>query len=532
MFRLMIKKILFTFLFLIYSILCYSQAPSIQWAKCLGGTESDRSYSVIQTDDGGYVIAGVTLSPNGDVTGLHSGLDDMWIIKLDSLGGMVWKKCLGGSVAEGASAIRQTFDGGFIISGYATSNDFDVAGGGFNGPLEDYWIVKTDSQCNIQWQKCFGGTSLDWAKGILQTRDSNFVIAGWAESTDGGIDTSYGGADAWIIKYNNTGNLLWKKMYGGSASDYIFSITESNTGSLYLAGMTTSNDINVNGNHGGEDAWALKLDANGNLVWQKCIGGSAGDALSTVIMNSIGQIVLIGGTVSNDGDITGNHGSGDALVVVLDTSGSIIWQNCYGGFGGDGGNSGSFTSDSGLVLAIGTNSYDNFVTCNNGLVDFYILKLDSIGNIQWDKCLGGTQDEEPLSIIQTRDQGYIISGYTLSNDFDVSGNHSAFNEWDIWVVKLAPLGLEIEANEKSIDYVVRFNSLNNLDISFYSDYSEDLSVQIFDLAGKLVLDRLIKTEAGVNKKNLKTQYLSAGFYFVRLVTKHGSVTKKISLSAN
>ena len=141
---------------IILSDYSFGQAPVIEWSKCYGGYDYDAANDIIQTDDGGYLVTGKTMSLTGDVVGLHDDFgagNDVWLIKLDSLGTLEWQRCLGGSIDEYGYSIEKTFDGGYIIGGTASSDDYDVTGRAY-GINEDYWFIKIDSACSIKWQKC------------------------------------------------------------------------------------------------------------------------------------------------------------------------------------------------------------------------------------------------------------------------------------------------------------------------------------------------------------------------------------------
>ncbi|MBK5286119.1 MAG: hypothetical protein JJE25_12025, partial [Bacteroidia bacterium] len=168
------KKIITLIVAIVFWVNGFAQAPAIQWQKCLGGTGDDRANSIQQTSDGGYIVAGSALSNDGDVTGQH-GYGDYWVVKLDSFGTLQWQKCLGGDTMDYASSIIQTSDGGYIVAGHTRSNNGDVTG---NHGSMDYWIVKLNSTGNLQWQKCFGGTSDDRASCIRQTNDGGYIVAG------------------------------------------------------------------------------------------------------------------------------------------------------------------------------------------------------------------------------------------------------------------------------------------------------------------------------------------------------------------
>ena len=522
------------FLLLFFFDFCKAQPPNIQWAKCLGGSAADLGWSIVQLKDGGFVVAGVTTSPNnGDVSGLHTDfgpLNDMWILRLDSVGGLLWQKCLGGSIEEGAVAIKQTFDNGFIITGFASSSDYDVAGGGIHGNDYDYWIVKTDSLCNIQWQKCFGGTYYDYAKDIIQTNDSGYVVVGYVESLDGDITSSYGGQDIWVVKFNTLGNITWKKLFGGSNEDQALAVRESSDGSLIIAGSTRSSDHDISFIHPGPiDAWVLKLDSIGNLIWQKCYGGTDGEGFTSLGIDHSGNYLFVGWTYSNDGDVSGMHGSGDGWVIKTDTSGQILSQKCVGGLNGDILYSIDINSDNSYILAGWTASFDSLVMGNNGFTDYYILKTDSSENIEWYKCYGGSDLDDAYSICSTKDGGYAIVGWTFSNDGDVSGHHPPNNEWDIWVVKLFPLQDEINQAYNIADNFSCFlsKSNNQLFISYYSGVSENINVELLDITGRVLARQKVNIKSGLNTNSFPIGVLSFGNYIVRLTTKNGMVTKLV-----
>jgi hypothetical protein len=402
----------------------------IQWQKCLGGSASEFAISIQQTTDGGYITAGTTGSTDGDVSG-NNGIADAWVVKLDSSGNIQWQKCLGGSGYDSANSIQQTTDGGYIITGMTESTDGDVSGN--NGSI-DAWVVKLDSSGNIQWQKCLGGSGDDTADSIQQTTDGGYIVAGATMSTDGDVSGNNGSADAWVVKLDSSGNIQWQKCLGGSDDDQANSIQQTTDGGYIVAGATMSTDGDVSGNNGSADFWVVKLDSSGNIQWQKCLGGSDMDSAYSILQSTDGGCIVAGRTRSTDGDVSGNNGSSDAWVMKLDSSGNIQWQKCLGGSDVDSASSIQQTTDGGYILAGVTESNDGDVSGNNGLSDFWVVELDSSGNIQWQKCLGGSDEDYAGSIQQTTDGGYIVTGRTRSTDGDVSGNHGSY---DVWVVKLA-----------------------------------------------------------------------------------------------
>ena len=207
--------------------------------------------------DGGYIVAGYADSNDGDVSGNHGG-GDCWIVKLDTLGKIKWQKCLGGSGGEMAQSIQQTKDGGYIVAGYAESNDGDVTG---NHGDHDYWIVKLDNTGSIKWQKSLGGTRSDEARSIQQTGDGGYIVAGESRSNNGDVSGHRGNmlSDYWIVKLDSIGNIQKEHSFGGTSNDGANSIHQTKDGGFIIAGYTYSNDGDVRGNKGGSDYWIVKL---------------------------------------------------------------------------------------------------------------------------------------------------------------------------------------------------------------------------------------------------------------------------------
>jgi hypothetical protein len=407
----------------------FAQASSIQWQKCLGGGYDDEALSIQQTNDSGFIVAGYTMSNNGNVSGNHGNFD-YWVVKLNYLGNIQWQKCLGGTGDDYATSIQQTNDNGFIVAGYTESNNGDVSGnhGGY-----DCWVVKLDSYGDTLWTKCLGGTEWDYATSIQQTNDSGFIVAGYTKSNDGDVSGNHGDYDYWVVKLGSLGDIQWQKCLGGTNTDFAYSIQQTSDEGFIVAGETYSNNGDVSVNHGYTDFWVVKLNSLGTIQWQKCLGGSNIDGASSIQQTSDEGFIVAGTTHSNDGDVSGNHGGYDYWIVKLDSYGYIQWQKCLGGTNPDLAYSIQQTSDEGFIVAGYTQSYDCNVFGNHGYYDYWVVKLDSSGDIQWQKCLGGSNIDCASSIQQTSDEGFIVAGYAYSNNGDVSGNHGSF---DYWVVKL------------------------------------------------------------------------------------------------
>jgi hypothetical protein len=387
----------------------------IEWLNCYGGSNYDDFSSIIYTSDGGYLVNGTTESKDGDVT-VNNGLDDGWILKLDNQGSIEWEKSVGAEYSDYTTSIIQTSDKGFIASGWSFSSTCDVCD-------SEGWIFKLDQNGKIEREDFYGGSRKESFSEILQTEDGGYLVAGGTWSNDGDVTGNHGESDGWIIKMNENREIEWQKCYGGSQQDYLSSISKTVDGGYIAGGGTSSTDGDITGNHGGGDIWIVKLDKAGSIEWQKCYGGSGIEYFGTLIQTDDGGYAVAGESFSNDGDVSGNHGKDDYWIIKLDEHGNIGWQKCYGGSDGDGADCIIQTSDGEYMIVGGTLSIDGDVTDIHGNQDGWIIKLDNDGKLEWQECIGGTSWDRLVSIKQIGDNKYIIGGRTKSDDGDISGNH-------------------------------------------------------------------------------------------------------------
>jgi hypothetical protein len=306
---------------------------NLKWQKCLGGSEDDFGYAIQPTADGGYILTGFTASIDSNVSGNH-GKYDVWIVKLNSSGTLKWQRCLGGSEDDIGNSIQQTNDGGYIVSGQTRSNDGNVRG---QHGEDDFWIVKLNKKGNFVWQRCLGGSDKDISYSVKQTLDDGYITVGSTASTNGDVSGKHEGQDFWVVKLNKDGFFQWQQCLGGSGSDIASSVYQSDNG-FVVTGYTTSNDGNVSGNHGKEDVWVTRLSKNGKLQLQYCYGGSDHDfSLASQVTTDKGTI-LGGYTYSNNGDVSGNHSLPnlpDYWALKIDVYGNMQWQKCLGGSNDD-----------------------------------------------------------------------------------------------------------------------------------------------------------------------------------------------------
>lgn len=402
---------------------------TINWQKAYGGTSSEHLYNIKNTDDGGYIIAGYTYSEDVDIT-QNFGRCDYWIIKLDSEGNKMWQKSYGGSEWEMAYDISQTYDGGYILVGHSNSNDGHVS---MNNGEDDFWIVRLDEFGEIIWQKSYGGSHSEWPFAVKQSSDGSFVIAGWSDSNDGDVSGNHGLRDYWILKLDPLGNLIWEKSLGGSGQDIARSIDVTFDGGYIIAGYTYSEDGDVTDQVGSSDYWIVKLDVDGNISWEKSLGSPGFDNAFSIEQTMDFGYIVAGCSNGVGGNVSGNKGSSDYWVVKLDVSGDIIWEKNLGGTGTDMAQSISQTNDGGYIVGGLSYSDDGDVSGNHGSSDYWIVKLNSNGSIEWELNVGGSELESARSVVQSPDGTFTLAGNTRSNDGDISENQGAY---DYWVVNL------------------------------------------------------------------------------------------------
>lgn len=291
---------------------------------------------------------------------------------------------------------------------------------------------------SIEWKKCYGGFAGERPENIIQTSDGGYAFVGITDSNDGDTTHQYGLGDIWVVKLSANGSIEWQKSFGGTRDDHGHGIAQTTDGGYIVVGFTRSSDNDVVGSHGDSECWALKLSSAGTLEWQKPMGGLQGDFGLKVKQSPDGGYLIIGLTASNDGDVTTNHGSTDFWAIKLDSNGSIQWKNTYGGSAADAGYSVDVTQDGGFVLAGYTSSNNGDVTGNHGAQDGWVIKINPQGALSWQKTFGGSNNDQLYSIKSTSDGGYIAVGNTSSIDGDLaSDDHQGYE----WVVKMDANGI-------------------------------------------------------------------------------------------
>jgi hypothetical protein len=362
-----------------YWLLKFDNSSNLQWQKAYGGTDDDRGSDIIQTTDGGYAITGYSKSSDGNVNE-NAGANDFWILKLDASGIITWEKSFGFSGADNGISIIQTNDGGYLLIGVL---DVTASNGEGNSKSSlskrhaggDYWAIKLNNLGEKQWSKFYGGSFTDTPYSLIQTDDNGFLIVGSSDSNDVDIKGNKGQYDFWVVKISEIGDLLWEKSFGGSEIDEAHDITESNDGNYILVGDTRSNDLDVSENKGAADLWVIKISPTGNLIWEKSFGGSSFDVGRSIAKTQDGGFIISGSSRSADGNLSKNNGQNDAWILKIDSNANLKWQKSIGGSDVDFAYDAVELNDKTIVVVGESNSSNFDVSVNKGFTDLLVFKI-------------------------------------------------------------------------------------------------------------------------------------------------------------
>jgi hypothetical protein len=417
-----------------------------EWQKSFGGSGVDILYSVKNTKDGGFILAGNSSSNKStDKKDDSKGQEDFWVIKLDAKGNEMWQRTIGGYSQEKLLSVTQTKDGGYILGGSSSSNKtvadskgkVDEFGKSENskGNL-DYWVVKLDKEGKVQWNKTIGGKYYDELKSIVQTEDEGYVLGGYSNSPVSGDKTeaNIGQGDYWVLKLDKEGLVQWQRTLGGDKDDNLFALIQTKDKGFLVGGSSNSSatDAKSETSKNGSDFWVLKLDEIGNVQWQEAYDYGKYDVLSSVVENPDGTF-LIGGYAQLEAKSKSTNAKG-----------------------------------------IKTTKKDE-----EGINDYIALKIKADGEEIWTKTVGSNGDEVLKKLFEMRDGGYLLAG--TSNGTISRDKNSMKGGQDFWIVKLKDKDKE-EKVKQNIEAIPNpALSYTNAIIGY--EYKEG-TVTLFDLNGR------------------------------------------------
>ncbi|MDD2889105.1 MAG: T9SS type A sorting domain-containing protein [bacterium] len=482
------KKYLTLLVGILIATTTLASAPDTLWTRTYGGTNCEESRSIQQTKDGGFVITGFTYSfgvgtPN---------YPNVYLIRTNSSGDTLWTKVFGGTGLDIGWATQQTYDGGFIITGYTKS---------FGAGNWDVYLIRTDSLGDTIWTKTFGGTEDDWGSSVQQTSDSGFIIVG---------GTCSFGYNVYLIRTNSSGDILWTKVFGGTGGELAWSVQQTQDSGFIITGSTNSFGA------GGDDVYLIKINSSGDTLWTKTYGGTDYEYGASVQQVKDGGFIIAGWTNSFG---MGIPNYSNVYIIRTDSFGNTVWTKTYGGIYDDCGYSVQQTQDSGFIIAGLTGSYGSGV---------YVLRTDFFGDTIWTKTIGGTVHDGGYSVQQTEDGGYIIAGYT--------GSYGAGTD-DVYLIRLGKeTGVEEKLNPAKAGSKLKIEQnpfSKSTTISYaVGEVSQPryVSLSLYDIAGKCVKTLVNEQKpAGTYNINLNANELKTGIYFLTLSTDTFETTKKLIL---
>ncbi len=360
------------------------------WTRHYGGFRDDQAYSVKETADGGYIVAGNTKS-------FGVGAPDfanVYLLKTNGLGDTIWTRTYGGDGDEFSYSVELTGDGGYILSG--TTNSFGEGG-------YDIYIVKTSASGNPLWTLTYGGADDDFGCSIQETIDGGYIVAGYTKSFGTGEN------DIYLLKLSPTGEVLWANTYGGAGDDFAYAVQQTSDEGYIIAGYTNSYGA------GRDNIYLVKTDYSGEIIWTRVYGEDGHEQAFSVQQTNDGGYIVAGFKETPDGI------QRDIYLVKTDADGNILWDETYGGDNDDFGRSAQQTSDGGYIITGWTDSY------GAGSYDVYLIKTDAEGEILWTNTYGGSRYDYGFSVCQTADNRYIVAGWTLS---------FGFGGWNIYLIKV------------------------------------------------------------------------------------------------
>jgi len=455
------KKLLLFLSFLLASVFGYAQ---ITFERHYGGVADDAGNSVLQTDDGGYIVAGRTMS-------YGNGSNDIYVLKTDANGNELWTKTYGGNGWDAPLDMKKTLDNCYVITGGTSS---------FGAGASDAFMIKIDNNGDSLWLKTYGGSIDDAAYEVDICEDSGYIMSGSTCSFADGF------AAAYLIRTNNNGDTLWTKTYEKKDFNGANCMIKTNIDGFILVGVTEIDPPSA-------DGLVIKTNSIGDTLWLNTYGGASYDELYSICEDNNGNYLICGTTYNLV------NGSYDIYVIKITVNGELIWDRSFGGTGPDNSYSIIQTNDNNYVIVGSTESFGA-----EG-IDVYLIKINSDGDTIWTRTFGGASDDWASSIQETVDGGYIILGYT----------HSFGGNKDVYLIKTDENGQVLgmddclsPINNRISVFPNPTNGQTNIHIS--KQFGQTKTLEIFDIIGQL---KLTKTDSF---SDIDISSLTSGLYFIVL----------------
>lgn len=499
---------------LIYGLTALSHAqPGIQWQRTYGGSGNEQAFHIVNAEAGGYFIVGQTTSSDGDVSTLGGGTD-IWVLRLNDGGDLLWEQCLGGSDNDRGRELISTVDGGCVVLGYTSSMDGDV-GQSLGG--DDIWAIKLNEVGEVEWEQSYGGSEGDVGLSIQPAADDGYFLFGFSQSPEiPGWHAPAG--DYYLAHIAATGELIEQRCYGGSGTEAGYGMRVSPAGEVIMSGASSSTDGDVIGNSS-SNVWVVSVDQDMNIVWQRILSDNGAPGNSIVGVHE--QEIYIGGsTIATEGETIQVWGGRDIFVAKLDGSGPLSGSSSFGGSDDEAAWSLVSNGSSGLYSIGSTRSTDGHITDPRGGQDAWVLSLNDGLDLNWQKTFGGSADESFFSGCIAPDGGLVLVGYSNSIDGDLTNNQGGR---DLWVVKLDPEGVSVPEQPGSFTLTIAPNPANVLLRITWSSATV-ASLTVHDALGQIVHSQNVC--AAMGQLNLPVDAWASGIYTISLQDAAGRHTER------
>lgn len=514
--------------------------PSISEVYCYGGSHRDNFYSVQKTLDGGYISLGLTNSADYDLLDVccPAGGNDIWIVKLDSNFAINWQHIYSydNNPIDEMTNIFVNEDTTYTMFGTISSTGEDNICNCNHSESQDVWMVKMNKLGEIISQQCFGGSSYDLLNSVSRCSDGGYIVGSSSGSADGDVDVHYGSAfttDAFIFKVDTAGNILWKKVIGGTGYDgaFVTGISENN---VLVNLLTSSHDYDLE-DIMPEDETSARVqfifDAEGNQLKQNFIPTyNFKLKLDYPFEISTGKYVIVGSNEIDTGAFSNNHGSIDAVAGILDSNLNLIEYIQFGGSKID--NFTQFYSRDNQFYLIGSSESSDFdCQSNNGDYDAFIVKTDENFNKIWSTNFGSSlEDNISNMFIENYLKVFGYSGVESFVDGDITCGHFAADigaNNDSWSIELTNPGIGVDSNQNDVSIKIYPNPAESQILIVNNNFlNEELFLKIFSLNGQLVLTQALNDE--INYVDSKS--FASGMYLFSIFNLENELIKTFKVT--
>ena len=394
----------------------------LNYVKSFGGSNDDEANDIINTSDGGFMVIGSSTSSDGLIRNKVGLESDIVLMKFDSDKSIEWVKNYGGSRDDRGQSVVEVSGIGYALLGYSMSNDGDASS---NEGFHDNWVILIDSKGDIIWEKSYGFSGHDHAYNIIKTKDGNLFFNGFLDVTASrglgstkkvGKSIKHGVGEFWCHKVDLEGNILWRKYFGGTNNDRSYDSVETSDGDFLIVGSSESDDIDISSPKGSYDIWVIKLSSNGDLLWERSYGGSKYETANSIIESVDKKIHILGSTLSNDKNISFQMGSSDFWLLTIDSDGNLLSEQTFGGSNFDKGKKIEIDSKDNLWLTGYSRSTDFDFNFNKGKNDAVLIQLSKNRILKEIFQIGAEGEDIANSLIHFNENEIIVVGYSDSKE--------------------------------------------------------------------------------------------------------------------